>query len=162
MSGARLRWAQQLLMSFQQIAAGAPADAGRELSAAPDRKAQVKYDDDVLHIIKQYPGCNDAGVLAFLRARVRWFGRGTLIHKLFRPSLGVVHAAGHRLEIAGKIKTKVDHSQQQQQMLRFYPNNPLWADAGAGTWIRRYRFADKDYARVNGERVPIPSEPNVP
>jgi hypothetical protein len=126
MRGAPFRWAHELLMSFQQIAVGAPADPGRALSPAPDRKAQVKYDGDILHIIKQYPGCNDARVLAFLRARVHWFGRGTLIHKVFRPSLSTVHAAGRRLEMAGKIKTKVDDS-QHHQMLRFYPNTPVWA-----------------------------------
>jgi hypothetical protein len=135
--GASLRWAQELLMSFQQISVEAPANLGRALSPAPDRKARVKYDADVLHIIKQYPGCNDARVLAFLRARVHWFGRGTLIHNVFRPSLSTVHADGRRLEIAGKIKTKVDLS-QHRRMLRFYPNNPLWADTdNAENWLRR-------------------------
>jgi len=118
-------------MSFQQVSVGAPANAGRALSPAPDRKALVKYDGDVLHIIKQYPGCNDASVLAFLRARVPWFGRGTLIHKVCRPSLSTVHAAARRLELAGKIKIKVDRS-QQRQMLVFYPNNPFWAAAWNG------------------------------
>ena len=116
----------RLLMSSQQVRVGALANAGRALSPAPDRKGQVKYDGDILHIIEQYPGCNDAHVLAFLCARVYWFGRGTLIHKIFSPSLSTVHAAGRRLEVAGKIKTKVDHS-QQRHLLRFYPNTPIWA-----------------------------------
>jgi hypothetical protein len=115
-------------MSFQQIAVGAPANAGRALGPAPDRTAYVKYDGDILHIIKQYPGCHDARILAFVRARVHWIGRGTLIHKVFRPSLSTVHAAARRLEIAGKITTKVDHS-QHHQILRFYPTNPLWVDS---------------------------------
>lgn len=103
-----------------------PAASGPALSPVSDRKAQANYDADVLHIIKQYPGCNDERVLAFLRARVHWFGRGTVIHRIFGPSLRTVHAAGRRLEIAGEIKTRVD--QPQQQTLRFYPNNRLWAD----------------------------------
>jgi hypothetical protein len=134
--GTSLRLTQELLMSFQQVAVGALANAGRALSPAPDRKGQVKYDGDVLHIIEQYPGCNDAHVLAFLRERVHWFGRGTLIHKVFRPSLSTVHAAGRRLEVAGKIKTKVDHS-QHHQLLRFHPNTPLWADTDAENCVRR-------------------------
>src|SRR5262249_55930134 len=104
MKGASLRLAQQLLTGFQHVALGAPANNGRALSPASDRKARVTYDGDVLHIIKQYPGSSDARVLAFLRARVHWFGRGTLIHNIFRPSLRTVHAAGRRLEIAGEIK----------------------------------------------------------
>src|SRR6185503_14226425 len=91
---ASLRRAHELLTGFQQISVEAPATAARALSAAPDRKAVVKYEGDVLHIIKQYPGCSDAQVLAFLRARVHWFGRGTLLDKVFRPSLATVHAAG--------------------------------------------------------------------
>jgi hypothetical protein len=122
-----LRWAQELLTSFQEIAVGTPENAGRAFSPAPDRKAQPKYDGDILHIVQQYPGCHDARVLAFLRSRVHWFGRGTLFNKVFRPSLGTVHAAGRRLEIAGMIKTKVDRS-EHRQMLRFYPNNRMWAD----------------------------------
>jgi hypothetical protein len=128
MRGASLRWAQELLTGSQQVSVGAPSHAGRALSRAPDRKARAKYDGDVLHIIKQYPGCNDASVLAFLRARVHWFGRGTLIHNVCRPSLGTVHAAGRRLELAGNIKIRVDRS-QQRDMLRFYPNSPFWAAA---------------------------------
>ena len=135
MRGASVRWAQELLLSFHQVAVG-PASSGRALDPAPDRAARAKYDGEVLHIIKQYPGCNDARVLAFLRARVHWFGRGTLIHKVFRPSLGTVHAAGRRLEIAGKIKIKVDQS-HHHRMLRFYPNNRIWADADAESWVRR-------------------------
>jgi hypothetical protein len=131
MRGASLRWAQELLVSVQEISVGAPSSAGRALSPASDRKVLVKYDGDVLHIIKQYPGCNDASVLAFLRARVHWFGRGTLIHNVCRPSLGTVHAAGRRLELAGKIKIRVDRS-QQREMLRFYPNTPFWAAAWNG------------------------------
>src|SRR5690348_417403 len=77
--GCALRWSQELLMGVQRIAVWAPANAGRALSFAPDCNAQVKYDGDILHIIKQYPGCDDTRVLAFLRARVHWFGRGTLI-----------------------------------------------------------------------------------
>jgi hypothetical protein len=50
-----------------------------------------------------------------------------LIDKVFRPSLGTVHAAGRRLEIAGEIKTKAEPS-QDRRALRFYPNNPLWPD----------------------------------
>jgi hypothetical protein len=118
-------------MSVQQISVGAPAEVVRDLRHAPDRKAPARHDGDILHIIKQYPGCNDAQVLAFLRARVHWFGRGTLIDKVFRPSLRTVHTAGRRLEIAGEIKTKVDQS-QHPQLLRFYPNNPFWAAAWHG------------------------------
>jgi hypothetical protein len=117
------------LMSLQQVALGTLANAGRALSPAADRKGQVKYDGDILHIIEQYPGCDDAHVLAFLCARVHWFGRGTLIHKVFSPSLSTVRAAGRRLEVAGKIKAKVDHS-QHHQLLRFYPNTPVWARRG--------------------------------
>ena len=123
---ASLRRAQELLTSFQQISVEAPASLARAMSPAPDRKAVVKYDGDMLHIIKQYPGCSDAQVLAFLRARVHWFGRGTLIDKVFRPALATVHAAGRRLEIAGKIKV---NQSQHPEMLRFYPNNPFWAAA---------------------------------
>ena len=116
-------------MRFRQTSVGAPAEYGRVLSLVPNRKAQARYDGDVLHIIKQYPGSGDARVLAFLRTRVHWFGRGTLLNKLFRPSLRTVHAAGRRLEIAGEIKTEVDRS-QHRTILRFYPNNRLWADIG--------------------------------
>jgi len=133
---ASLRRAQELLTSFQQISVEAPASLARAMSPAPDRKAVVKYDGDMLHIIKQYPGCSDAQVLAFLRARVHWFGRGTLIDKVFRPALATVHAAGRRLEIAGEIKTKMDRSPSRQG-LRFYPNNPLWPDADTEDAPRR-------------------------
>jgi hypothetical protein len=133
---ASVRRAQELLATFQQISVEAPANLARAPSPAPDRKALVKYDGDILHIIKQYPGCSDSRVLAFLRARVHWFGRGTLINKVFQPSLGTVHAAGRRLEIAGEIKTKVDRS-QPPQALRFYPNNPLWPDAHTEESLRR-------------------------
>ena len=104
--GAALKCGQELLLTLQQISRGTPAIAGRARS--PVRTTQVKYDGDVLHIIKQYPGCDDERVLEFLRARVLWFGRGTLIDKVFRPSLGTVHAAGRRLEKTGQIKSKVD------------------------------------------------------
>src|SRR5262249_40943425 len=120
-----LKCGQELLLTFQQILLGAPAITGRALS--PTRTAEVKYDGDVLHIIKQYPGCDDERVLGFLRARVPWFGRGPWIDKVFRPSLSTVHAAGHRLGSTGKIKTKVEQS-EDRQVLRFYPNNPPWAD----------------------------------
>src|SRR6202012_932312 len=75
------RLAQDLLAGFQQASVEtreAPARPASALGSAADRKARVKYDADVLHIIEQYPGCSDARVLAFLRDRVRWFGRGTL------------------------------------------------------------------------------------
>jgi hypothetical protein len=126
MRGASVRRAQGLLMSFQQMSVGAPTHLIRDLKRASDRQAPAKHDGDILHIIKQYPGCDDAQILAFLRARVHWFGRGTLIHKVFRPSLRTVHAAGRRLEIAGKIKV---NQSQHPEMLRFYPNNPFWAAA---------------------------------
>jgi hypothetical protein len=140
MMGASFRWAQELLTSVQRVSVEAPANPGRVISRAPDRQARVKqgratYDGDILHIIKQYPGCDDAYVLAFLRARVRWFGRGTLIDSVFAPSLSTVHAAGRRLEIAGEIKVKMERS-QQREALRFYPNNPLWPDTGAETTRR--------------------------
>ena len=144
MMGASLRWAQELLTSVQRVSVEAPANPGRAVSRAPDRQAdrqthvkqaRATYDGDILHIIKQYPGCDDAYALAFLRARVRWFGRGTLIDGVFRPSLSTVRAAGRRLEIAGEIKVKVERS-QQREALRFYPNNPLWSDAGAETTRR--------------------------
>ena len=122
-----MRWTQELLMSFLQVAAGASASAERLRITTPDRKGQVKYDRDMLHIIEQYPGCSDARVLLFLRARVHWFGRGTLIHNIFRPSLGAVHAAGRRLEAAGRIKSREDRSEHRQS-LRFYPNTRIWAD----------------------------------
>jgi hypothetical protein len=102
-----------------------PAITSRVLS--PVRTAQAKYDGDVLHITMQYPGCDDGRVLGILRARVVWFGRGTLLDRIFAPSLRTVHAAGRRLESAGKIKSKVDQS-EDRQVLRFYPNNPVWAD----------------------------------
>ena len=133
---ASLRRAQELLTSFQQISVEAPASLARALTLVPDRKAPVKYDGDVLHIIKQYPGCSDAQVLAFLRARVHWFGRGTLIDKVLRPSLATVHAAGRRLEIGGEIKIKADRSQSGEG-LRFYPNNPLWPDTNTDNSLRR-------------------------
>ena len=128
--GATLTCGQELLLSLQQISPSAPAIAGRALSPVPT--AEVKYDGDVLHIIKQYPGCDDERVLRILRTRVPWFGRGTLIGKIFRPSLGTVHAAGRRLEGTGEIKTRVDRSAGRQE-LRFYPNNPVWADLGLKT-----------------------------
>jgi hypothetical protein len=147
MMSASLRWAQELLTSVQHSSVEAPANPGHAISRAPDRQAdrqahvkqarvkqaRAKYDGDILHIIKQYPGCDDAYVLAFLRARVGWFGRGTLIDGIFAPSLSTVHAAGRRLEIACEIR--VGRS-QQREALRFYPNNPLWADAGAETTRR--------------------------
>ena len=137
MMGASLRWAQELLTSVQQVSVEAPAHPGRAVSRAADRRAGAKlaranYDGDVLHIIKQYPGCDDAYVLAFLRTRVHWFGRGTLIDGVFRPSLGTVHAAGRRLETAAEIKIKAEPS-PHREALRFYPNNPLWPDSGGGT-----------------------------
>ena len=140
MMGASLRWAQELLTSVQHVAVEAPAGPGRAVASAADRRADVKqarakYDGDVLHIIKQYPGCDDAYVLAFLRTRVHWFGRGTLIDGIFAPSLGTVHAAGRRLESAGEIKIKPEPSQQREG-LRFYPNNPLWPDNGVETTRR--------------------------
>jgi hypothetical protein len=148
-----------LLTSVPHISVEAPADLGRAISRAPDRQvggkqvgvtqvgvtqvgkqvgvkqAGGKYDGDIAHIIKQYPGCDDAYVLAFLRTRVHWFGRGTLIDGVLRPSLRTVHAAGRRLEIAGEIKIKAEPS-QQREVLRFYPNNPLWPDTGAETTRR--------------------------
>lgn len=131
-----LRWTRDVLRDSTVVharvgeaaptpAQGAAADAGRARSPAPDRKGQVKYDGDILHIIEQYPGCDDAHVLAFLCERVHWLGRGTFFHKVFRPSRRTVHAAGRRLEAAGRIMTKVDA--QPQELLRFYPNTPVWA-----------------------------------
>jgi hypothetical protein len=120
------RRARALLSSFQQFLVDPPADVGRARSAKPERGSSlVKYDCDVLHIIQQYPGCNQAHILAFLRARVHWFGRGTMIDKLLRPSLGAVQAAVRRLEIAGKIKSYVQPL-HNGPLLRFYPNNPIW------------------------------------
>jgi hypothetical protein len=139
-----------LLTSVPRISVEAAADLGRAVSRAPDRQIDVKevgvrqvgvkqvggkYDGDIAHIIKQYPGCDDAYVLAFLRTRVHWFGRGTLIDGVLRPSLRTVHAAGRRLEIAGEIKIKAEPS-QHRAALRFYPNNPLWPDTGAETTRR--------------------------
>jgi hypothetical protein len=109
---ATVTWGQELL--------GAPA-------LSPAGTVSVKYDDDVLHITLQYPGCDAERMLGILRARVSWFGRGTSIHKIFSPSLRTVQAAARRLESAGKIKTKLDPS-EDRQVLRFYPNNPVWAD----------------------------------
>jgi hypothetical protein len=124
---ASLRWAQGLLAGFQQRPVEGAVRLVRALSAAPDRTALTKYDGDILHIIKQYPGCSDVQVLAFLCARVHWIGRGTFINRIFQPSLDAVHAAGRRLEIAGEIKIRVDRS-QHRDALRHYPNNPLWPD----------------------------------
>ncbi len=118
------------MTSFVQIAAWPLAKAGRARSLAPDRKPQVKYDRHVLHIVEQYPGCHDARVLAFLLTRVQWFGRDTLIDRIFRPSLATVRAAGRRLEAAGKIKITADKS-SHRDTLRFYPNNAVWADTDA-------------------------------
>jgi len=95
------------------------------MPAPEHRKSLAQYDGAVLHIIQQYPGCDDARILAFLRTRVDWFGRGTMIDKLFRPSLRTVHAAVHRLEIAGEIKTNAQQS-HRGNMLRFFPNVPIW------------------------------------
>ena len=141
MMGASLRWAHELLTSVQHGSVEASADPGRAISPARDRQAgaseaRAKYDGDILHIIKQYPGCDDAYVLTFLRTRVHWFGRGTLIDGVFRPSLSTVHAAGRRLETAGEIKIKVERP-QQREALRFYPNNPLWPDRGPETTPHR-------------------------
>ena len=130
-----LRRAQELLANFQQIALLAPPTLTRALGPAAGRNTVAKHDGDILHIIKQYPGCSDAQVLAFLRARVHWFGRGTWIGKVFRPSLGTVHAAGRRLDAAGEIKTKVDRS-QHHQALRFYPNTPLWSGTATDDSLR--------------------------
>ena len=118
-------------MSSQQISVEAPENLVRDLGHAAERKAPARHDGDILHIIKQYPGCDDAQVLAFLRARVHWFGRGTLIDRVFRPSLRTVQTAARRLESAGQIKIKADRS-QNSQMLRLYPNNPFWAAAWHG------------------------------
>jgi len=128
--GATLARGQELLLTLQHISLGPPAIAGRALG--PGRTAQVKYDGDILHIIKQYPGCDDVGVLGVLRARVPWFGHGTLLHKIFRPSLSTIHAAGRRLESTGEIKTKVDQL-GGRQVLRFYPNNPPWINLAPNT-----------------------------
>lgn len=95
------------------------------MPALERRKSLAKHDGAVLHIIQQYPGCDDARILAFLRTRVHWFGRGTVADKLFRPSLRTVHAAVHRLEIAGEIKTNAQQS-HRGNMLRFFPNVPIW------------------------------------
>jgi hypothetical protein len=132
----RRRAEGRLSMSVQDVVVGSLANAGRVLSPAADRKGHVKYDSDVLHIIEQYPGCNDAHVLAFLWERVHWFGRGTLIHKVFRPSLSTVRAAGRRLEVAGKIKTKVDRS-QHHPLLWFRPNTPVWANTDRPPALRQ-------------------------
>src|SRR5579871_3206630 len=85
---------RQLPMSSQQVAVETLANADPALSPVPDSRRQTRYDGDILHIVEQYPGCDDARILAFLCARVVWFGRGTLIHKFFSPSLRTVHAAG--------------------------------------------------------------------
>ncbi|HLH87234.1 MAG TPA: hypothetical protein VKX28_02145 [Xanthobacteraceae bacterium] len=137
MMGASLRWAQELLTSVQPVSVKGPAHPDRAVGRASGPRASVKqarakYDGDILHIIMQYPGCDDAYVLAFLRTRVHWFGRGTLIDSFFAPSLGAVHAAGRRLETAGEIKIKAEPS-PQREALRFYPNNPLWPATGAET-----------------------------
>jgi hypothetical protein len=95
------------------------------MSASEPRKNLARHDGAVLHIIQQYPGCNDARILAFLRTRVHWFGRGTMVDKLFQPSLRTVKRAVHRLEVAGEIKTNVQQS-HEGQMLRFFPNVPIW------------------------------------
>jgi len=133
---ASLRWAHELLTSFQQNSGERPVSLARVPSLAADRKALAKYDGDILHIIKQYPGCSDVQVLAFLRARVNWIGRNTLINKVFQPSLNTVHSAGRRLEIAGEIKTGADRSQHRHG-LRLYPNNPLWPDTDTEDSLRR-------------------------
>jgi hypothetical protein len=125
-SGNASRLARGLLTSFQKILVEPPADLRRARTAAPEsRKGLAKHDAAVLHIIRQYPGCNDARILAFLRTRVDWFGRGTMVDKLFRPSLRTVQAAVHRLEVAGEIKTDVQQS-HRGHMLRFFPNVPIW------------------------------------
>lgn len=95
------------------------------MPAPEPRKSLAQYDGAVLHIIQQYPGCDDARILAFLRTRVDWFGRGTMIDKLFRPSLRTVRAAVHRLEAAGEIKTSVQQS-HPGHVLQFFPNVPIW------------------------------------
>jgi len=118
------------MTSVEQIAVWPAATIGRALEPAPGCKPQVKYDRHVLHIVEQYPGCQEARVLAFLLTRVQWFGRDTLIDRIFRPSLATVRAAGRRLEAAGKIKIAEDKS-SQRETLRFYPNTPVWADPDA-------------------------------
>jgi hypothetical protein len=105
---------------------GATVTRGQELLLSV-RTAQAKYDEDILHIIKQYPGSDDERVLRVLRARVPWLGQGTLLDKIFRPSLRTIHAVGRRLERTGKIKTRRDQS-EERQALCFYPNNPPWAN----------------------------------
>jgi hypothetical protein len=140
MMGASLRWAQELLTSVQHGSVEAPAHLAGLIGRVTDRQAGVKqarakHDGDILHIIKQYPGCDDACVLAFLRTRVHWFGRGTLIDGVFAPSLGTVHAAGRRLESAGEIKVRAEGA-EPREALRFYPNNPLWPDTAAETTRR--------------------------
>ena len=115
---------QQVL--FQQVLAAPPADLPRARMPAPEpRKSLARCDGAVLHIIQQYPGCSDARILAFLRTRIHWFGRGTMVGKLFRPSLRTIHAAVRRLEVAGEIKTNVQES-HRGHTLRFFPNVPIW------------------------------------
>jgi len=125
-SGTASRWARALLTGFQQILAEPAADPrAAPTSVSEPRKSPARCDRAVLHIIQQYPGCNDARILAFLRTRVDWFGRGTMIDRLFRPSRRTVQRAAHRLEVAGEIKTDVQQS-HDGQMLRFFPNVPIW------------------------------------
>jgi len=123
-NGTAARLARGLLTSLQQIPVEPPAGLRRAGPAAP-AKSLAKHDGAVLHIIQQYPGCDDARVLAFLRTRVHWFGRGTMVDKLFRPSLRTIQAAVHRLEAAGEIKTNAQQS-HRGRMLRFFPNVPIW------------------------------------
>jgi hypothetical protein len=120
------RLARELLISFQQVLAAPPANLPSARIPAPEpRKSLAKCDGAVLHIIQQYPGCNDARILAFLRTRIHWLGRGTMVGKLFRPSLRTIHAAVHRLEVAGEIKTNVQESHRGHTLL-FFPNVPIW------------------------------------
>ncbi len=125
-NGTASRLARGLLTSFQQILAEPPAAVHRaRILAPPPRQSLAKRDGAVLHIIQQYPGCDDARILAFLRTRVHWFGRGTMVDKLFRPSLRTVQAAVHRLKAAGEIKTNMRHA-QQGRVLHHFPNVPIW------------------------------------
>ena len=122
--------ARGLLTAVPQSSAEPPADLDRSrMPAAGTRKSAARHDGAVLHIIQQYPGCNDARILAFLRTRVHWFGRGTMVDRLFRPSLRTIRGAVHRLELAGDIKTNVQQS-PEGRLVQFFPNVPIWPGSG--------------------------------
>lgn len=88
-----------------------------------------RHDAIISHIINQYPGCNDIHLLAMLRSRVQWLGKGARWGVLFAPSLATVERSIRRLSIAGKVVERQESMTRYRKgpsIRRFYPNNELW------------------------------------